>query len=99
MSATSPVQHGVGMVDLIGVDCLCGSVFAFSNGGFTAFNEHLCAGQRDGAIDVERLAKGIAYAFARTPLTARAETSLEYARRLAPLVIESGWLGTQREPE
>jgi hypothetical protein len=39
-----------------------------------------------------RLAAGIAYALARAALPGGTETSRDYADRLAPLVIESGWL-------
>jgi hypothetical protein len=46
-------------------------------------------------IDVERLASGIAYALARADLPMGEDTSRDYAERLAPLVLESGWLYTR----
>ena len=44
------------------------------------------------AVDRETLAAAIAYALARADLPATTETSHDYAVRLAPLVIESGYL-------
>jgi hypothetical protein len=40
----------------------------------------------------ERLANGIGYAIARAPVPDKHDTAGEVAARLAPLVIESGWL-------
>jgi hypothetical protein len=54
-------------------------------------------------IDVARLSQGIAYAIARAPVPSATDTPLEVADRLAPLVIESGWLAASpadgAEPE
>jgi hypothetical protein len=53
----------------------------------------------DVGIDVERLASGIAYALARADLPMGEDTSRDYAERLAPLVLESGWLYTRLSRE
>lgn len=49
------------------------------------------------AVTVERLTDGIAYALARAALPEGMETSRDYAIRLAPLVIESGFLARLSE--
>jgi hypothetical protein len=55
--------------------------------------------------DLSALASAIAYALARADLPSKTETSRGYAERLAPLVIDSGWLegratlATTGEPE
>jgi uncharacterized protein YciW len=47
------------------------------------------------ALDV--LVNALAYALARAQLPDRMESSRDYAERLAPLVIESGWLSASGE--
>lgn len=36
-------DHGVGFVDKVGGECLCGYAFSFGTGGWPAFNDHLSA--------------------------------------------------------
>jgi hypothetical protein len=34
-------RHGVGFVDRVGIECLCGQEFSFGSGGWISFNEHV----------------------------------------------------------
>jgi hypothetical protein len=53
-----------------------------------------------GGADADALTSAIAYAMARTDTPSEMETGREYAARLAPLVIESGYLAAlSRQPE
>jgi hypothetical protein len=51
----------------------------------------LAASPADGA-GVDALTDAIAYAIARAPVPAATDTARDVAARLAPLVIESGWV-------
>lgn len=48
---------------------------------------------------IDRMVNAMAYALARAQLPHRDESSRDYAERLAPLIIESGWLSATDDQE